>query len=220
MPSHAVQADPKRICGTQSATSARSKTRVSASGLRARAKRPHLPPRIGKLMRHLLLVFLLPTWPVQATSFDAAAMLAAHNQWRAKVGTPPLTYSPALAKSAQRWADQLQAEHQCRLRHSQSDGKYGENLYWAGAIRWSDGRRAVQPVSPQQVVAAWGSESKDYHHERNACTPGQQCGHYTQVVWQTTSRVGCAVAVCPDTSEQVWVCQYQAPGNWVGKKPY
>jgi hypothetical protein len=29
-----------------------------------------------------------------------------------------------------------------------------------------------------------------------------------------------AIAVCEDTREQVWVCQYQPPGNWVGHKPY
>ena len=46
------------------------------------------------------------------------------------------------------------------------------------------------------------------------------CGHYTQMVWQTSTKVGCAMAVCEDSQEQVWVCQYQPAGNWVGKKPY
>jgi len=46
------------------------------------------------------------------------------------------------------------------------------------------------------------------------------CGHYTQVVWRSTTTVGCAMAVCKDSQEQIWVCQYQKPGNWVGQKPY
>jgi len=162
----------------------------------------------------------MPTLPSQAAGFDVDEMVAAHNQWRAKVRTPPLTYSPELAASAQRWADHLKTENQCRMQHSKPDGKYGENLYWASAIRWSDGKREVQQVSPQKVVDAWGSEVKDYEYAHNTCAQGKMCGHYTQVVWKNTSRVGCAFAVCEDSKEQVWVCQYQTPGNWVGEKPY
>jgi pathogenesis-related protein 1 len=106
------------------------------------------------------------------------------------------------------------------MQHSKPDAKYGENLYWASAIQWSDGKREVQQVNPKKVVDAWGSEVKDYDYARNTCTLGKMCGHYTQVVWKNTTRVGCAVAVCEESSEQVWVCQYQTPGNWVGEKPY
>jgi hypothetical protein len=28
------------------------------------------------------------------------------------------------------------------------------------------------------------------------------------------------MAVCGDSQEQVWVCQYQPAGNVVGRKPY
>ena len=171
-------------------------------------------------MKRLFLLYLIPTLPAQAADFDMTEMVAAHNQWRAKVGTPPLSYSSELAASSQRWADHLKTQNQCRMQHSKPYGKYGENLYWASAIRWSDGKRQVQQFSPQKVVDAWGNEVKDYDYARNTCTSGKMCGHYTQVVWKNTSRVGCAVAVCEDSSEQVWVCQYQAPGNWVGEKPY
>jgi len=172
-------------------------------------------------MKHSMVwICLATTLSAQAQDFDASEMIAAHNQWRSTVGVPPLTYSAELAASSQRWANHLKAENQCRMQHSKPDSKYGENLYWASALRWSDGKREVQQVNPQKVVDSWGSEVKDYDYTHNSCTPGKMCGHYTQVVWKSTSRVGCAFAVCESSSDQVWVCQYETPGNWVGEKPY
>jgi len=171
-------------------------------------------------MKRVFLLCMLPALSAQAAEFDTSVMLDAHNQWRAKVGTPALIYSSELAASSQRWADHLKATNQCKMQHSKPDGNYGENLYWASAIRWSDGKREVQQISPQKVVDAWGSELKDYDYAHNTCAQGKMCGHYTQVVWKSTRSVGCAFAVCEDSKEQVWVCQYQTPGNWVGEKPY
>lgn len=171
-------------------------------------------------MKRVFLLCMLPALSAQAAEFDTRVMLDAHNQWRAKVGTPALIYSSELAASSQRWADHLKVANQCKMQHSKPDGNYGENLYWASAIRWSDGKREVQQIIPQKVVDAWGSEVKDYNYSRNSCAQGKMCGHYTQVVWKSTRSVGCAFAICEDSKEQVWVCQYQTPGNWVGEKPY
>ena len=168
----------------------------------------------------LLLVCSLYALSAQALDFDADEMLAAHNRWRSTVGAPPLTYSPELAASAQAWADTLRQTNQCHMQHSKPDGKYGENLFWASAIEWSNGKREVQKVSPKLVVDDWAKERADYDYARNRCTAGKMCGHYTQVVWRSTTTVGCAMTVCGNTLEQVWVCQYQPAGNWIGKKPY
>ena len=168
----------------------------------------------------LFVCCFLPALPAQALDFDANEMLAAHNRWRSTVGAPPLTYSTELAASAQVWADNLRQNNQCRMQHSKPDGKYGENLFWASAIEWTDGKREVQRVSPGKVVDDWANERADYDYARNRCAPGRMCGHYTQVVWKTTTTVGCAVSVCGNTLEQIWVCRYLPPGNWVGKKPY
>lgn len=151
---------------------------------------------------------------------NPAAMLAAHNQWRARVGVGPMRYSAALAASSQAWADELRRSNQCRMRHSAGNGQIGENLFWASAGVWSSGRRELQQVSDAKVVDSWGSEQRDYDYASNRCAAGKVCGHYTQVVWQQSTEVGCAVAVCADSLEQVWVCQYQPAGNIVGRPPY
>ncbi|MDO8990841.1 MAG: CAP domain-containing protein [Sideroxyarcus sp.] len=172
------------------------------------------------MKRLLLASYLVAALPLQAQDFDTSEMVAAHNRWRKNVGAPPLTYSAELANSAQAWANHLKQSNQCKMRHSDPDAKYGENLYWASAIEWSNGLREQQTVSPKTVVDSWASERADYNYKTNSCAKAKMCGHYTQVVWKSTRTVGCAVAVCEDSREQVWVCQYQPPGNWVGQKPY
>lgn len=169
----------------------------------------------------VLLAAMMATLSADAGEFDPEAFITAHNKWRAEAGvTDKLSYSPTLEVTAQAWADNLKQTNHCQMRHSEADGKYGENLYWGSALNWSDGRKELQKVSPEKVVDSWGSEKADYDYASNSCTPGKMCGHYTQMVWRTTEAVGCAMAVCEDTKQQVWVCQYQPAGNWVGKKPY
>lgn len=172
-------------------------------------------------MRKILLALcLLPPLSALAEDFNVTEIVAAHNRWRELVGVAPLTYSTSLATSAQQWAKHLQQNNQCKMQHSKTEGVYGENLYWGSALLWSDGKRELQKVAASKVVDDWAGEKSDYNYSANRCTPGKMCGHYTQVVWRSTKAVGCAVAVCADSKEQVWVCQYQPAGNWVGEKPY
>lgn len=131
-------------------------------------------------------------------------MLNAHNRWRQQTGVPPLTWSEDLAKQAQSWANHL-ANDNFKLYH-RPNNPYGENLTWA----------AYQQLSPTQVVDMWGNEVKDYDYERNQCSG--VCGHYTQLVWQKTTEVGCALV--RSKHQEVWVCNYNPPGNYRGQKPY
>ena len=83
---------------------------------------------------------------------------------------------------------------------------YGENLY-----KITGGR-----IAPSNVVEQWAAEARDYQYKSNTCRG--VCGHYTQIVWRNTKRVGCAVARSGRT--EVWVCNYDPLGNWVGERPY
>ena len=130
-------------------------------------------------------------------------LLAAHNAVRSRVGVKPLVWSEELADFAQQWADNLAARGQLfHRRHP----PYGENLY----------EMTGGGASPEQVVNDWASESKDYQYKSNTCR--RVCGHYTQIVWRDTKRVGCAVARSGRT--EIWVCNYDPPGNRIGKRPY
>jgi pathogenesis-related protein 1 len=141
-------------------------------------------------------------------------MTAAHNKVRAQfkprrgARLPDLEWSCELGKVAQTYANAL-ARDGCSLEHSGS--RYGENLYW------SDG---FDPT-PAHVVRSWASESACYDSgatSSGGCTPMatvcRTCGHFTQIISRDTQRVGCGVASCGD--EQVWVCNYDPPGDGLG----
>ncbi|PID46579.1 MAG: SCP-like extracellular [Proteobacteria bacterium] len=176
---------------------------------------------------------LQPTSPPQSISHTQANMtpepisnnerfadtLAAHNAVRAAHGLPSLTWSDDLAAYAQEWADHLAANNRCFMRHRPSGSPHGENLWWASPRRWSDGLSELQEVDIQRVVNDWAKEKQYYNYHTNRCQPGQQCGHYTQIVWRETTEVGCAYQQCGDLS-QLWVCNYNPPGNYIGERPY
>ena len=134
---------------------------------------------------------------------QSSDMLAAHNVVRAREHVPPLQWSERLAGYARAWAERLLTEK--RFLHHR-DRAYGENLFEISGAR----------ASPAQVVAAWDAESADYDYLTNKCRG--VCGHYTQVVWASTKQVGCGVA--RDSRREIWVCNYDPPGNWIGKRPY
>ncbi len=131
-------------------------------------------------------------------------MLQAHNQWRQTVGVPPLTWSDDLAEYAQEWANKLASEN-FQMYH-RPNNPYGENLTWA----------SHQQLTPSQVVDMWGAEVAQYDYASNQCSG--VCGHYTQVVWQKTTQVGCAFV--RSHPQEIWVCNYNPPGNYRGQKPY
>jgi pathogenesis-related protein 1 len=130
-------------------------------------------------------------------------ILAAHNVARARVDVPPLVWSARLAAIAQDWANTLLARRQFQHR---PHPRYGENLFEV------DGAS----VSPAEVVSDWMSESRGYNYNSNKCHG--VCGHYTQIVWRDTKEVGCAIA--RGEGREIWVCNYDPPGNWVGRRPY
>ncbi len=140
-----------------------------------------------------------------ASSSIPQEMVNAHNQWRSKLGLPPLRWSDEIANYAQEWANHLAATGSFEHR---TEHRYGENLFMASGRQYS----------PTEVVNDWGSEVAYYDYATNSCRPGEMCGHYTQVVWRDTTEVGCAVA--RSGNREVWVCNYNPPGNYRGQKPY
>ena len=148
-----------------------------------------------------------------------SGILEAHNGVRLKHGLQALRWSDSLAAYSQEWANHLGSSGSCKMVHRSGTPPYGENLFWASPLSWTTGETAVQDVTIKDVVKAWTDEEKWYNYRSNSCEPGKQCGHYTQIVWQNTTKVGCAMKVCADKS-QSWVCSYDPAGNYVGQRPY
>uniref|UniRef100_A0A8V0XJJ5 Peptidase inhibitor 15 n=1 Tax=Gallus gallus TaxID=9031 RepID=A0A8V0XJJ5_CHICK len=178
---------------------------------------------------------------------DMIAILDYHNQVRGKVFPPAsnmeyMVWDETLAKSAEAWAATCIWDHgpSYLLRF------LGQNL----SVRTGRYRSILQLVKP------WYDEVKDYAFPYpQDCNPrcpmrcyGPMCTHYTQMVWATSNRIGCAIHTCQNMNVwgSVWrravylVCNY-APnlsslllqsamythgeldffrGNWIGEAPY
>jgi uncharacterized protein YkwD len=120
---------------------------------------------------------------------EAQSLLDAHNADRARHCTPPLTWSPEIAATAQRWAERCVFDHDYK-----SD--FGENLAWGTRL------------SAQEAVQLWYEEISEYNYASPGFGPA---GHFTQVIWRGSRQLGCGKAICQ--GEVFWVCRYSPPGN-------
>lgn len=145
------------------------------------------------------------------TSIDER-ILVAHNQERLNLGLEPLSWNPALAQSAQRWADYLAASGRFEHAPENRQAPEGENL-WAGTKGY---------FAPEAMVGAWIREKQFFRPGvfPNNSTTGrvEDVGHYTQLVWRATSEVGCAEA--SSVREDILVCRYAEAGNYLGERPF
>ncbi len=171
----------------------------------------------------LLGITLLPFRPYSAaatsglTTQDRDTVLTAHNNARkndvpGNTGSPlaNLEWDDGLATTSQTYADTLTRTKCGTLEHDASLRDVGENLSQGSA---TDASAPLQ--SGADAVAAWVSEKADYTYDSNTCAPGKACGHYTQVVWRDTTKVGCGRATCTagEMINTVWVCRYSPTGN-------
>ncbi|HEX8840327.1 MAG TPA: CAP domain-containing protein [Sphingomicrobium sp.] len=140
----------------------------------------------------------------------AQRILAAHNIERARVGAAPLQWDANLAAHAASYGPVL-----ARMRalvHSPRASRPGEreNL----AMGWHG------TMSAEQLVGMWSQERRllapgsSIFPARSRTGRWEDIAHYTQMVWPTTTRVGCAVY---PADYDYLICRYSPPGNIDGK---
>lgn len=133
-------------------------------------------------------------------------ILNTHNELRAKVDVPPLSWSPELARFAQEWADELSRLSDRNLAHRGGGASgAGENIAAGGSV--------------DIMLNLWAEEEDDYNPSTGQCRSGRTCGHYTQMVWRNTTEIGCGIA-SHGIYGRVMVCNYSPPGNFIGQRPY
>ena len=138
----------------------------------------------------------------------AMRVVQLHNQTRASAGVQPIYWDAALAAAADRYAVEL--ARTVRWGHSSPATRpgQGENL-------WMGTRGAF---SVDQMVGSWASEGRWFQRGRfpqvSATGNWAEVGHYSQMIWPGTLRVGCAVR--SSARNDYLVCRYSPAGNVVG----
>ncbi|XP_053111752.1 glioma pathogenesis-related protein 1-like [Hemicordylus capensis] len=143
-----------------------------------------------------------------------------HNQFRSNVEPPAsnmkrMSWDSDLAKTARAWAKMCQFNHNPDLKSGKAHPTFravGENI-WTGSL------------SLFNVTAAlthWHNEVQSYNYNTRDCS--NVCGHYTQMVWAESYKIGCAVHFClnvqgfgPNAAH--FICNYGPGGNYP-TRPY
>lgn len=161
------------------------------------------------------LVFLaFATFPARAATEFEARILHAHNTVRAAYHLPALAWDETLAEHAGVWAHHLAEtgtfEHD--QQHHEGHVDEGENL-WMGT---------AGAYTLEEMVGGWASEQRVFREGvfPDVSTTGSwhDVGHFTQMIWKSTTAVGCAIST--GHGNDVLVCRYSPPGNYIGEAPY
>lgn len=130
-----------------------------------------------------------------------------------------IQWDDELAANSKAYSDLCNYQHSDQVNFSNVKYEYGENLYISSNLNIT---HAIERSSN-----AWAGEHEDYDHDSTKCV-GEMCGHYTQMVWEMTTRVGCSLSICDkfnnrEEYEQAGiyvVCQYYPMGNYKDQAPY
>ncbi len=168
--------------------------------------------RAAKATAILLIGLALGAAQPRTTNLEQR-LLASHNHERSIQGIVPLVWDARLAQHAKAWADELAADG--KFHHSPTGRDYpfeGENI-WGGT---------PDRFTPEAMVGLWIREKAHFvagTFPRNSITGSvEDVSHYTQVMWQRTKAVGCALS--RGAEEEILVCRYSEPGNIRGHRPF
>ncbi|XP_041802442.1 peptidase inhibitor 16-like [Chelmon rostratus] len=173
------------------------------------------PPRGAPLWAWLLLgALVVPGAWSFLTEEQEELLVELHNHYRGQVSPSasamlPLRWDPSLKVIAEGYAAK------CIWNHNPELEDTGENLF-AG----------TGPLDLREALEKWFLEHLDYDFQNNSCDEDKMCGHYTQMVWADTHRVGCAFHLCNNMEGLEWervsflVCNYYPAGNYEDERPY
>lgn len=116
-----------------------------------------------------------------------------------------MSYSEQLGASSQAWVEKCDLDHGSPSTRMLNGYELGENLFDATArFSWT------------QVISAWHKEVERYSYPYGL---NMSTGHYVQIVWNSSYKVGCGVALCPG-NVYFYACHYFRAGNFMNWPPY
>lgn len=126
------------------------------------------------------------------------------------MGMPPLRWNATLAEHAQAWANNL--ARRGAFEHSAASLRpgEGENLF----------KGTASAYTLEEMIGGFIDERQDFKPGvfPQVARDGQweNVAHYTQLIWRSTTDVGCAIATARGVD--YLACRYSPPGNVVGQR--
>ena len=145
------------------------------------------------------------------TKDDVISSLKVHNQERELLGLKKLEWSNELQKKAENYAKYLAKKD--IFKHSIQKTQ-GENLYY----EYNSVSITENPF--ERASSSWLDEKKDFSYSTIKNNKDFfKIGHYTQMIWATSIKVGIGAYVNKQGKVYV-VARYYPAGNMIGKYPY
>ncbi|XP_071570684.1 venom allergen 3-like [Temnothorax nylanderi] len=164
---------------------------------------------------------------------ERKAIVEKHNQLRKKVASgeekrgkngpqpaavfmPNLTWDKELEIIAQRWANQCSRGHDsCRNIERFSVGQNIASSSFPG----------INKSTLEEMIQSWYNEVANFDRRYISTYYGHsgEVGHYTQIVWADTTKIGCGRIKYKEPNGWTMhylVCNYGPTGNVIGKKIY
>ncbi|WP_242025817.1 CAP family protein [Phormidium tenue] len=175
---------------------------------------PNVPSNIAKEIAEQLSVIQAPPPENTVDSTFIKTILSKHNYYRSIHRSPDLVIDRALNAKAQAWAERIASSGE--LAHSNQDQRSGsgENIY----VSYTTENSIAPDTLANSTMQNWyDNEVSQYNYD----SPGfsQSTGHFTQVVWKSTTQLGCGTAKGNKTlGDQTYnafyvVCNYAPAGN-------
>lgn len=166
-------------------------------------KTTHMHMHMQTSMTFLLL--LTASLTNGAGVYQKDMVLRRVNGLRAAHGATAVVFDEVIGGVASSWADVLTKSG--AFEHS--DSRYGENLAWLSSATKKDGDDCTDSVF--RAIDLWYSEVRNYNFDK----PGYSAttGHFTQLVWKGSKRIGLGVGV--GGGKIVVVMNFDPPGNFL-----
>lgn len=149
--------------------------------------------------------------PGALSSKETFLLLSVHNRLRSRVQPPAanmqrMDWSESLA----RWAQARAARCGAPVPSPASAPRAPQQVGWNVQLLPAGSASFIG------VVGLWFAEGRWYSHAAAECAHNATCTHYTQLVWATSSQLGCGRHRCSGAQAEMeaFVCAYSPGGNW------
>ncbi|CAF3311720.1 unnamed protein product [Rotaria socialis] len=132
--------------------------------------------------------------------------LVVHNTLRARHCVPPLELDEEININSQIYANYLAKTDSPLIHSTNRASRFGENLYSLAR------KSPIANISAEKCIMAWYAEIEFYDYSKPAYK--LSTGHFTQIVWKDTQKLGVGYAFGREGCKIYIVAQYGPPGNY------